>query len=226
MDDSRKTAFVFGTVLILVIVLALITYLFFWNENAEYGDADLPPIEVSETIPPIRADSNNAENLAPLPDSAPLAIEGESVASVDSTPPSVEVPSVAPSVPSANTANTISQLKYTIKPLDRNISTCTTMRNAKWDMPQSCRDDIFSSVQNLINTNNELIALEVSGIVDNNPYSGPSAELKQEGLASFRAREAIIAITRAFSEVAVFEGLSQQSPGKRGFEIKAYYLQK
>ena len=93
-------------------------------------------------------------------------------------------------------------------------------------MPNSCSDDVISAIKKLITSNNEVIAIEVSVIVDNNPYAGPSAELKQEGLASFRAREAIGVITRNFSSIAVFEGLSIQSPNKRVFAVKAYYLQK
>ena len=93
-------------------------------------------------------------------------------------------------------------------------------------MPKKCEEDILNAVQRLIDANNELIAIEVSGIVDGNPYSGPSAELKQEGLASFRAREGIISIMRGYSNVAAFEGPSQQVRGKRGFQVKAYYLAK
>ena len=99
------------------------------------------------------------------------------------------------------------------------------MRNGRWSMPNACKDEVLSAIKTLISTNSEIIAIEVSGVVDSSPYSGPSAELKQEGLASFRAREAIGVITRGFSNIAVFEGLSIQAPNKRGFEVKAYYLQ-
>lgn len=122
--------------------------------------------------------------------------------------------------------NVITQLTYSIKPLDTNVASCSSMSNGKWNMIKSCENNMLSSIHQLINTNKEIVALEVSGVVDSNPYAGPSAELKQEGLASFRAREAIKAITSEFSNIAVFEGLSMQIPNKRGFEVKAYYLQK
>lgn len=122
--------------------------------------------------------------------------------------------------------NMITQIRYSIKPLDAKIAFCDSMRNGRWDMIKSCESNMLSSIHQLIDTNSEIVALEVIGIVDSNPYAGPSAELKQEGLASFRAREAIRAITTEFSNIAVFEGLSMQIPNKRGFEVKAYYLQK
>lgn len=127
---------------------------------------------------------------------------------------------------STRARNTITALKYAIVPNNADIFICDTMRNGKWDMPKSCGDSALEAVQKLIDDNNELIAIEVSGIVDSNPYAGPSAELKQEGLASFRAREAMGAIVRAYSNVAVFEGISMQENNKRGFQIKAYYLKK
>lgn len=121
-------------------------------------------------------------------------------------------------------SNTITALKYAIVPNNIDIFECNTMMNGKWDMPKKCKDSALKAIQKLIDDNNELIALEVNGIVDSNPYAGPSAELKQEGLASFRAREAIGSIIRAYSNVAVFEGISMQQNNKRGFQIKAYYL--
>lgn len=122
--------------------------------------------------------------------------------------------------------NIVSRLNYSIKPLDMIVASCYTMSNGRWNMVNSCEDSMVSSINHLIDTNKEIVALEVSGIVDSNPYAGPSAELKQEGLASFRAREAIKIITSEFSNIAVFEGLSMQVSNKRGFEVKAYYLHK
>lgn len=223
-NNNKKNTLVFGIVLILVLILALITYLFFWTDRSMYENADLPPIEITE----------NTTTIETQEDSAPIASNAENL-QIEQTLPNQTLPDTkdTQSIASSNTAtlpqvaeeNTITQLKYAIKPIDKNIASCASMPNGRWNMPKSCENDIMLSIQNLIDTNKELIALEVSGIVDNNPYSGPSAELKQEGLASFRAREAIMIISRAFSNVAVFEGLSIQAPNKRGFEVKAYYLQ-
>lgn len=252
-SENKKTTFVLGAVLVVIIVLALVTYIFFYNDDTAYDDLDfalndasafqnlgneanIPRIEESITPPPPAIESANvenantnviAQNTAPIIESSannidtiPSAQTTAQTMPAQATPEQVLGPSVA------TKPSTVSQLQYTIKPLNKNITNCHTMRNGKWVMPESCGKDIVESVQNLIDTNKELIALEVIGIVDNNPYAGPSAELKQEGLASFRAREAIRLITRNFSSIAVFEGLSIQAPNKRGFEIKAYYLQK
>lgn len=248
-SENKKTTFVLGAVLVVIIVLALVTYIFFYNDDTAYDDLDFAlndasafqnlgnetnasRVEESITPPPPAIESANVENVntnvtaqntAPVIESSANNIDTISSAQTmptQTTPAQVLEPSVA------TKSSTVSQLQYTIKPLNKNITNCHAMRNGKWVMPESCGKDIVESVQNLIDTNKELIALEVIGIVDNNPYAGPSAELKQEGLASFRAREAIRLITRNFSSIAVFEGLSIQAPNKRGFEIKAYYLQK
>ncbi|RAX54910.1 hypothetical protein CCY99_01850 [Helicobacter sp. 16-1353] len=220
-NENKKLTFVLGAVLVVILILGLITYIFFYNDNTDYDNLDF----TTNDIPAI-------QNLATTQSPPEVASPNTQVSNptIESTQESTQVvqnptqDSIA--TPQTSTINTISQLQYTIKPINQNIVTCHTMRNGRWVMPESCAKDIVESVQNLINTNKELIALEVSGIVDNNPYAGPSAELKQEGLASFRAREAIGLVTRNFSNVAVFEGLSIQAPDKRGFEIKAYYLQK
>lgn len=210
-DDNKKAVMVLGLIIVTVVILALVTYLFFYNDSQAYNNDDIDAINVpkvqttqelaeSQTIEPAESQGANIEQI--LPDSAMEAL------------------------PATASASSVSSLKYTIKPNDMDIFSCVNMRNGKWAMPKQCSSEIVNAVQRLIDNNTELIALEVSGIVDNNPYAGPSAELKQEGLASFRAREAIVTIMRSFSNVAAFEGPSMQMPDKRGFQVKAYYLQK
>lgn len=212
-NDNKKAVMVLGLIIVMVVILALVTYLFFYNDSQSYNNDDIdaitvpqvqttqePQIAESQTIEPAESQGANIEQI--LPDSAMTAL------------------------PETTSASSVSSLKYTIKPNNMDIFSCVNMRNGKWAMPKKCSSDIVNAVQRLIDNNAELIALEVSGIVDNNPYAGPSAELKQEGLASFRAREAIITIMRSFSNVAAFEGPSMQMPDKRGFQVKAYYLQK
>ena len=198
-------------------------------QNPNLEGATLDPN--SPNFPPANLDSNtqmdanmnpnvdnNLQNLLPL-DSAPNMQNAEGI-----TPKEFDVNSFNMNQQVEN--NTINNLSYSIKPLDSTVSTCYLMRNGKWMLPKACESEMIESIRNLISSNNEIVALEISGVVDNNPYAGPSAELKQEGLASFRAREAITSITRNFSEIAVFEGLSMQKPNKRGFEVKAYYVKK
>lgn len=233
--ETKKSTIILGILLIIVVILAGVAYFFFYSKDVSYDDLDF----AADDTPALQVQQDTQPNQLP---SSPPSIETISAPSsqnlidntnlesatspIEATSPIVAQNPIADNPLSSNTsANTINQLKYTIKPIDKNISVCDTMLNGKWITPQICNKTLVDSVENLINTNKELIAIEVSGIVDNNPYAGPSSELKQEGLASFRAREAIRIITKRFSNVAVFEGLSIQTPNKRGFQVKAYYLQ-
>lgn len=213
-NDNKKAVMVLGLIIVMVVILALVTYLFFYNDSQAYNNDDIDAIsipQVQTTQEPQITESQTIEV---------AESQGTQGANVEQILPDSAMEVETASAPS------ISSLKYTIKPNDMDIFSCVNMRNGKWAMPNQCSSEIVNAVQRLIDNNAELIALEVSGIVDNNPYAGPSAELKQEGLASFRAREAIITIMRNFSNVAAFEGPSMQMPNKRGFQVKAYYLQK
>lgn len=225
-EGNKKATLALGAVILTVVVLAVVTYMFFYSNEPSYDNSDVNEIALPAQVEPTQIEPTiNAESSTPsveimpdsaLADSAPIA-----PMNAESTPAPAVLADSAPTKPSS-----ITSLKYTIKPNDMDIFSCTNFKNGRWDMPKNCAGAIVSAVQRLIDNNAELIALEVSGIVDNNPYSGPSAELKQEGLASFRAREGIIAILRNFTNVAAFEGPSMQMNGKRGFQVKAYYLQK
>ena len=176
----------------------------------------------TDTTPSPAVDSTPAPVATPTPTKTP-----EPTPKQEPTPETKPQPTPTPATTTAPKAkSTIASLKYAIKPNNADVYRCLGMRNGSWIMPKKCENDILEAVQRLIDANNELIAIEVSGIVDGNPYSGPSAELKQEGLASFRAREGIIAIIREYSNIAAFEGPSLQEQGKRGFQVKAYYLQR
>lgn len=233
-EDNKKTTLVLGLIAIMVIILGIVTYLFFYNQQGVAYENEAPMDFAQPNIAPAPAvDSGDLSAMDSLTaDSQPIAESTPSASAVDSTPEPVAQPTPAQTQPApvATTApkakSTIASLKYTIKPNNADIYECVNMRNGRWIMPKKCEEDILNAVQRLIDANNELIAIEVSGIVDGNPYSGPSAELKQEGLASFRAREGIISIMKEYSNVAAFEGPSQQVRGKRGFQVKAYYLAK
>ena len=236
-EDNKKATLVLGLIALMVIILGIVTYLFFYNQQGVAYENEAPMDFAQPNIAPAPAvDSGDVSAMDSISaDSQPVAEATPSAPVVDSTPESIAQPTPAPApqakpAPVATTApkakSTIASLKYTIKPNNADIYECVNMRNGRWIMPKKCEEDILNAVQRLIDANNELIAIEVSGIVDGNPYSGPSAELKQEGLASFRAREGIISIMRGYSNVAAFEGPSQQVRGKRGFQVKAYYLAK
>ena len=244
-EDNKKATLVLGLIALMVIILGIVTYLFFYNQQSVAYENEAPMDFTQPNIAPAPAvDSGDVSAMDSISaDSQPVAEATPSAPVVDSTPEPIAQPAPQPvaqptpapapqakPAPVATTApkakSTIASLKYTIKPNNADIYECVNMRNGRWIMPKKCEEDILNAVQRLIDANNELIAIEVSGIVDGNPYSGPSAELKQEGLASFRAREGIISIMRGYSNVAAFEGPSQQVRGKRGFQVKAYYLAK
>ena len=244
-EDNKKATLVLGLIALMVIILGIVTYLFFYNQQSVAYENEAPMDFAQPNIAPAPAvDSGDVSAMDSISaDSQPVAEATPSAPVVDSTPEPIAQPAPQPvaqptpapapqakPAPVATTApkakSTIASLKYTIKPNNADIYECVNMRNGRWIMPKKCEEDILNAVQRLIDANNELIAIEVSGIVDGNPYSGPSAELKQEGLASFRAREGIISIMRGYSNVAAFEGPSQQVRGKRGFQVKAYYLAK
>lgn len=234
-ENNKKAVLVLGLVVVMIVVLGLITYLFFYeSEPTSYDNSDIAAIEAIPQAPtqeniqqePSQDSSNEiAKDPQPILNEA-NAIVADSTKVESSKVTSNNIDSTNITKDSPKSTNTITALKYAIVPNNADIFVCNSMRNGKWSMPKDCKDSALNAVQKLIDDNNELIALEVSGIVDSNPYAGPSAELKQEGLASFRAREAIGAIIRAYSNVAVFEGISMQENNKRGFQIKAYYLKK
>lgn len=64
---------------------------------------------------------------------------------------------------------------------------------------------------------------EIRGVVDTNPYAGLSPELKQEGLAGYRAKEGARLIEKDLpKESILFQGFSTQKTQKRGFEVYGY----
>ncbi|CAM2789464.1 hypothetical protein [Helicobacter burdigaliensis] len=115
-------------------------------------------------------------------------------------------------------------LRYSIKPKKQIIVECYSMEVGKWDIPKGCLLSIATKVGNELESDNRVVAFEVQGFVDTKPYAGSSPELKQEGLASFRAREAIREINKKLPNATVFEGPSIQVEDKRGYSIKAYFV--
>ncbi|TLD82450.1 hypothetical protein LS70_007150 [Helicobacter sp. MIT 11-5569] len=120
--------------------------------------------------------------------------------------------------------NTTAKLRYTIKPKRQIITECFSMEIGKWDIPKSCLLSIATKVDKELQNDKRVVAFEVQGIVDTNPYRGLSPELKQEGLASFRAWNAIRSINEKIPNATVFEGPSLQLANKRGYSVKAYFV--
>lgn len=112
-----------------------------------------------------------------------------------------------------------------IKPQETLVSECSVLPVGKWSLNQKCQQTLAENLKRTLE-DKRVVAIEVSGVVDTRPYGGSSPELKQEGLASFRAKEAILFVQKNAPNIAVFEGLSQQIPNKRGFVVKAYYVVK
>ena len=111
------------------------------------------------------------------------------------------------------------------KQQDKIVAHCVNMKIGRFAMPKNCNDELKSGINEIIKQDNTIVAFEISGIVDTRPYAGLSPELKQEGLASFRAKEAIMIATRQMPSVAAFEGLSQQRANQRGFVVRAFYVE-
>ncbi|TLD87048.1 hypothetical protein LS69_005030 [Helicobacter sp. MIT 05-5294] len=122
-------------------------------------------------------------------------------------------------------SSTTTRLRYTIKPKKQIITECFSMNIGSWEIPQSCLLSIATKVDKELQADKRVVAFEVQGIVDTNPYRGLSPELKQEGLASFRAWNAIRAINDKLPNAVVFEGPSLQLENKRGYSIKAYFVE-
>ncbi|WP_300742330.1 hypothetical protein [uncultured Helicobacter sp.] len=117
------------------------------------------------------------------------------------------------------------KLLYTIKPRDKIVAHCVDMKIGRWNMPKHCLDELTRGIADMVHKDKKIVAFEVSGVVDSLPYAGLSPELKQEGLASFRAREAIYIVGKNLPNIAVFEGLSQQKAKERGFVVRAFYVE-
>ncbi|WP_277641444.1 hypothetical protein [Wolinella succinogenes] len=117
------------------------------------------------------------------------------------------------------------KLQYTLKPKERIITECYAMNVGFWAIPENCALSLAANVNKELEEDKRVVAFEVQGIVDSTPYRGLSPELKQEGLASFRAREAIRMIQEKLPRAVVFEGPSVQEANHRGYRIKAYFVE-
>lgn len=119
----------------------------------------------------------------------------------------------------------VQKLQYVIKPKQEIVAECYDSKIGKYDLPKTCMQNLIKNLSKLVQSDKRIVALEVSGVVDELPYAGLSPHLKQEGLASFRAKGVIEYLRKNLSNVTVFEGLSVQKDGKRGFFIRAYYVE-
>ncbi|WP_305862341.1 hypothetical protein [Helicobacter cholecystus] len=117
------------------------------------------------------------------------------------------------------------RLSYIIKPKTQLVVECYKSKTGKWQLPQECVKTLIENVEMMLKEDKKIVALEVSGVVDEQKYGGSSPELKQEGLASFRAKSVIKYLKKSLQTITVFEGLSVQEKGKRGYFIRAYYVE-
>lgn len=117
------------------------------------------------------------------------------------------------------------KLSYIIKPKAKIVVECYKSGTGKWQIPQECSKTLIENLQSILQEDKKIIAFEVSGVVDEQKYKGLSPELKQEGLASFRAKSVIEYLRKSLPTIATFEGLSIQEKGKRGYFIRAYYVE-
>lgn len=117
------------------------------------------------------------------------------------------------------------RLSYVIKPKSEFVVECYNANLGQWKIPSSCAQQLKVNLASLLKSDKQILVLEVTGIVDEKQYSGRSPELKQEGLASFRAKAVMMQLHKDFPNVLIFKGLSTQEKNKRGFFVRAYYAQ-
>lgn len=117
------------------------------------------------------------------------------------------------------------RLSYMIKPKSEFVAECYSANLGEWRIPATCVRELKANLSKLLQGDKRILVLEVIGIVDEKQYSGRSPELKQEGLASFRAKTVMMQLQQDFPNVLTFKGLSAQEKMKRGFSVRAYYAQ-
>lgn len=111
------------------------------------------------------------------------------------------------------------------KPKSIIVAECTDMSVGKWQITEKCKQDLLAGIENTLKNTKDILAWEVVPIVDERPYKGSSPELKQEGLASFRTKDARELLDNIDKEDSlIFKGLTLKIDQKRGFKLKAYHL--
>lgn len=129
------------------------------------------------------------------------------------------------SLKSQNQESITERLSYVIKPKSKFVAECYNANLGQWKIPATCARELKANLSKLLQSDKRILVLEVIGIVDERQYGGRSPELKQEGLASFRAKAVMMQLQRDFPNVLIFKGLSAQEKMKRGFSVRAYYAQ-
>ncbi len=125
----------------------------------------------------------------------------------------------------ADSKNTTAQVANIPKPKSILVAECTDMEVGKWNISTECKSNLIAGINQNIQNQKNIIAWEVIPIVDEKPYAGSSPELKQEGLASYRTRDAHALLENIDKEDSpVFKGLTLQQKEQRGFKLKAYYI--
>ncbi len=117
------------------------------------------------------------------------------------------------------------RLSYVIKPKDNYISECHSFPIGVYEIPNECKEETIKKVKEEIKSDRKIVVWEVIPIVDENPYAGLSPELKQEGLASFRAKSIVDELNNEIEGITVLKGFSVSEKNKRGYKLKAYYLE-
>lgn len=119
----------------------------------------------------------------------------------------------------------VQRLGDVVKPKSEVLIACHNAKLGEWKAPANCLKDLKANLSKMIQSDKKIVVLEVAGIVDEKQYTGRHPELKQEGLASFRAKEVMMQLRQDFGSVLTFQGMSAQERMKRGFFVRAYYVQ-
>lgn len=112
------------------------------------------------------------------------------------------------------------------KPKAITVGECTTLPVGTWKLTPDCEMELKKAIAKVQNMMEHVIAWEIIPRVDFQAYGGMSPELKQEGLASYRANEVILKLDIILPEKVVkFKGFTLEDENKRGWKIKVYILE-
>lgn len=120
-----------------------------------------------------------------------------------------------------NQTQMIQQIKTIKKPERRLIYECIGYSVGGWEIPELCSKGLKEKItkESLQNS----IAIELAPIVDSTPYLGPSSELKQEGLATYRAKSVKNELQNSAAEqLPMLQGATIQEANTRGFKLYCY----
>jgi hypothetical protein len=98
---------------------------------------------------------------------------------------------------------------------------CLSMDVGKWTLRESCQAALKKRVHAIYDPDRHFLV--ITPVVDARPYADPLSELKQAGLAQFRAQSATELLKEQLPEdVLILQKRGEQTEDKRGFILELY----